>query len=146
MEFLLIQSDGWTPPIPRLIKYLLSVALRDYIVKSVSYQKKGCRGPARQSFFWYDNDKDFYTCVFAVRDSDTAGNNILQDSGGKSQLTVSDVIFHIVVIRNMEPTYHHLINFWTQNLDQSIHGKGGGNRPICFLYNAMANLRILAIG
>ena len=24
----------------------------------MSYQKKDWRGPARQSFFWYDNDKD----------------------------------------------------------------------------------------
>ena len=26
--------------------------------KSLSYQKKDGRGPARPSLFWYDNDKD----------------------------------------------------------------------------------------
>ncbi len=34
--------------------------------KSVSYQKKGERGHARPSFFWYDNDKDLKVCFFVT--------------------------------------------------------------------------------
>ncbi len=46
-------SLGMTPTVK-----LYSVALTDYILKSVSYQKKDWWDPVRQSFFWYDNDKD----------------------------------------------------------------------------------------
>ncbi len=40
-----------------------SADIIDYILeKSVSCQKKGGRGHARLSFFWYDNDKDLNVC------------------------------------------------------------------------------------
>ncbi len=35
--------------------------------KSASYQKKDGRGPARPSFFWYDNDKDLKVCFLVTR-------------------------------------------------------------------------------
>ena len=33
----------------------------------MSYQKKDCRGPARQFFFWYDNDKDLKVFFLVTR-------------------------------------------------------------------------------
>ncbi len=35
-------------------------------IKLVSYQKKDGRGPARPSFFWYDNDKDLKVCFLVT--------------------------------------------------------------------------------
>ena len=40
---------------------LYSAAITDYILQSLSYQKKGWWGPARQPFFWYDNDKGTFS-------------------------------------------------------------------------------------
>ena len=42
---------------PDYIK-LYCVVFRDYIMQSVSYQKKNWPCPTCQSFFWYDNDED----------------------------------------------------------------------------------------
>ncbi len=46
---------------------LLLAASIDYIVKSVSYEKKHWQGPTLQSFFWYDNDNDLKERHFCGR-------------------------------------------------------------------------------
>ncbi len=44
-----------------------SADIIDYILeKSVSYQKNDGRGHTRQSFFWYDNDKDLKVCFLVM--------------------------------------------------------------------------------
>ena len=46
------------------------------IVGVIPYQKKDWRGPARQSFFWYDNEKDLKRHVFAAHAPLYAGNQV----------------------------------------------------------------------
>ncbi len=49
---------------------LKSKDFTDYIVYSVSYQKKEhWWGPAQQSFFWYDNDKDLKRLVLETHEN-----------------------------------------------------------------------------
>ncbi len=54
----------------------------------VSYQKKDWRGPAHQSFVWYDNDKDIKVCfpVAGLNKSLLAGSGDNQHGGLPAQL------------------------------------------------------------
>ena len=50
-------SLGMTPTIK-----LYSVAVTEYILYLVSYQKKDWRGPSQPFLFWYDKDKNLKVC------------------------------------------------------------------------------------
>ncbi len=67
--------------------------------KSVSYQKKDWRGYMRQSFFWYENDKDLKVCFLVMRINLQLPYSFPESHGADEMLIKCLVLHDLVKVR-----------------------------------------------